>query len=91
MSDPELEEARSSQRKARAYQGAFEAVFAILIAAGIGYWVDGRFDTAPRGLLTGVLIGFASFVLRLVRLGRQLSPDSTGQSGDGDRGGDERR
>jgi F0F1-type ATP synthase assembly protein I len=73
---PDDREQANAQRVARrqglAYQGAAEAVFAILIAAGIGYWADQHFDTAPRYLLIGTAVGFASFVLRLVRLGRQL-------------------
>jgi len=55
-----------------AYQGAFEAVIAILIATGLGYWIDTSFDTTPYGLLIGAAVGFGSFVLRLLRLGRLL-------------------
>ena len=58
--------------RAAAYQGAFEAVFAILIAAVIGDLADDHFGTAPRYLLVGFAIGFTSFVLRLVRMGRRL-------------------
>lgn len=58
-----------------AYQGAFEAVFAFLIAAGIGLWADGHFDTSPRYLIIGTVAGFAAFVLRLFRLGRALQSD----------------
>lgn len=54
------------------YQGAFEAVMAILIAGFAGKLADDYFGTAPRYLLIGFAIGFASFVLRLVRLGRTL-------------------
>ncbi len=67
-----------SEREARvrsagtAYQGAFESVFAILIGAGFGYWADKSFDSAPWGLLVGLALGFGAFVLRLVRLARQL-------------------
>ena len=60
------------RRKGAVYQGGSEAVFAILIAAGIGYWLDSRFDTAPILLLIGLAVGFASFTLRLVRLGREM-------------------
>lgn len=63
---------RTSRSQGRAYQGAFEAVFAVLIAAGFGYLADRHFGTEPRYLMIGVGIGFASFVLRLVRLGRSL-------------------
>ena len=66
------ERERSARRQNAAYQGAFEAVLAILIASGIGYWADQRFDTSPRYLLIGVVVGFASFVLRLLRLGRLI-------------------
>jgi F0F1-type ATP synthase assembly protein I len=39
--------------------------------------LDGRFDTSPILLLLGAAVGFAAFVLRLVRLGRQLQrPDN---------------
>ena len=78
MTDPrdEEERPRSSERPQRrqgaAYQGAVEAVFAILIAAFLGHLADEHFGTAPRYLLIGFVIGFASFVLRLVRLGRHL-------------------
>ncbi len=58
--------------QARSYQGAIEAVFAVLIGAGIGYWVDRRLGSTPWGLLIGLAIGFAAMVLRLLRLGREL-------------------
>ena len=61
-----------TRSKGAVYQGGSEAVFAILIAAGIGYWIDSHFDTAPIGLLIGVAIGFASFTLRMIQLGRQV-------------------
>jgi len=75
MTDPRGEEERSKRprsRQAAAYQGAFEAVFAILIAAILGDLADDHFGTAPRYLLVGFAIGFGSFVLRLVKLGRSL-------------------
>ncbi len=65
-----------------AYQAVFEAVGSILLAFGIGFWVDRRFETAPVGLLIGAVIGFGAFVLRLMRLGKELHPvDETQQSG----------
>jgi F0F1-type ATP synthase assembly protein I len=72
VTDRQAEDGQTIRRQGAAYQGAFEAVFAILIAAGIGYWADERFGTSPRWLLVGVAVGFASFVLRLVKLGRTL-------------------
>jgi len=57
-----------------AYQAGFEAVGSILLACGIGFWVDRRFETAPVGVLVGAVIGFGAFVLRLMRLGKELHP-----------------
>lgn len=62
----------ATQQKGAAYQGAVEAVFAILIAAGLGYWADWHFGSTPLYLVIGVVLGFAAFVLRLVRLGEQM-------------------
>ncbi|MBW2271403.1 MAG: AtpZ/AtpI family protein [Deltaproteobacteria bacterium] len=71
--EPELErQRRRASRQGLAYQGAFEAVVAILIVSGIGLWIDGRYETSPWGLLIGTAIGFASFVIRLLRLGKRL-------------------
>lgn len=64
-----------------AYQGAFEAVGSVLIACLFGYWVDSRWDTRPFGLLIGVVLGFAAMVLRLLRLGKELHPDSAETEG----------
>jgi len=61
-----------------AYQGAFEAIGSVLIAGAFGYWVDYRWDTQPIGLLVGTAVGFAAMVLRLVRLGKEIHPDSEG-------------
>ena len=61
-----------------AYQGAFEAIGSVLIACAFGYWVDSQWDTRPFGLLIGVAIGFAAMVLRLLRLGKELHPESQG-------------
>jgi F0F1-type ATP synthase assembly protein I len=52
----------------RAYQGAIEAIFAIVIATLVGYWVDTRFGTSPRWLIVGAIVGFGAFVLRLTRM-----------------------
>ena len=64
-----------------AYQGAFEAVFAVLVGAGAGYWIDRRFGTTPYGVIVGVVIGFAAMVLRLLRMGRDLPPGPDGVGG----------
>lgn len=57
-----------SQRGARAYAGAFEAVLSILVGAGLGWWGDSELGTGPWLLLVGLGFGFATFVVRLSRL-----------------------
>jgi len=79
--DEKKSRAGQDRRQGAVYQGAFEAVIALLIAAGLGYWLDGYFDTTPWLLLIGTAIGFASFSVRLIRLGRWMrdgNPDETG-------------
>ena len=83
MKDPEHakeSQAGQNRRPGAVYQGAFEAVIALLIAIGFGYWLDGYFDTAPWLLLVGAAIGFASFTVRLMRLGRWMKGESSGDS-----------
>ena len=65
----------SSRAGSDAYQGALEAVGAVLIACGFGYWFDRSWDTRPWGLIVGIGIGFAAMVLRLLRLGQELNFD----------------
>lgn len=56
------------RREAKAYQGAMEAVFSVPVAIGLGYWADSRFGTEPIGMLVGAVLGFATFVLRLMKM-----------------------
>jgi F0F1-type ATP synthase assembly protein I len=72
------------RRQGAVYQGAFEAVIALLIAVVFGYWLDGYFDTAPWLLLIGTAIGFASFTVRLIRLGRWMKGGDSGGSAEKD-------
>jgi F0F1-type ATP synthase assembly protein I len=53
---------------ASAYQGAIEAVTAMVFCALAGWWIDGRLDSGPIGLFLGMGIGFAAFLLRLLRI-----------------------
>jgi F0F1-type ATP synthase assembly protein I len=75
-SDQQSEERR---RGIAAYQGALEAVLAIVISAGTGYWADQRFGTAPRWLILGTCLGFAAFVLRLFRM-RKLFEEASSEN-----------
>lgn len=64
---------------ASAYQGAIEAVVAMVVCALAGWWIDGRLGSEPIGLFVGMGIGFTAFLLRLLRiqaptLGRAVPP-----------------
>lgn len=75
-----------SRSAAKAYQGTVEAVVALLIAMGLGYWADQKLGTAPRWLLVGVVLGFAAFVLRLWRMRRLFEQSDAGSDGSTRRG-----
>lgn len=79
-SDPSDRPDRPDRRQGAVYQGAFEAVIALLAMAGLGYWLDGYFGTAPALLLVGTALGFASFSVRLIRLGRWMKDSSSAES-----------
>ena len=64
---------KPGMRMGRAYQAAFEATIAVVVAGAVGGWADQRFGTAPMLLIAGVLLGFGTFVLRLVRLMNELA------------------
>lgn len=55
---------------AKAYQRAMEAILAIPVAGGLGYWADVELETGPTGLVIGLGLGFITFVLQLVRMRR---------------------
>ncbi len=70
-----------------------ESVFAIIIAAGAGYWLDSRFETSPRWLVVGAIVGFAAFVLRLARMAKLIEDpaEKTGQSNGEPESGESKR
>jgi len=62
--------AAATSGQGAAYEGAMEAVFSILVGVGLGYWADSYFETGPRYLVVGAVVGFAAFVLRLSRMSK---------------------
>jgi F0F1-type ATP synthase assembly protein I len=69
---------------AKAYQAALEAVFAIPVAGGLGYWADTRFGTSPILLLVGLVLGFATFVVRIARMRGLVEDTSEGNESERD-------
>jgi F0F1-type ATP synthase assembly protein I len=77
-------EGPTGRQQSKAYEGAFEAVFAVIIGAGLGYWADTQWDSSPWALIIGVVLGFAAMVLRLLKLGDELGmSDKIGSDGYG--------
>ena len=68
-----------------AYQGAMEAVLAVVVATGIGYWADSHYGTEPLWLIVGAVVGFASMVVRLLRMAKLIEDPSFGGRGKPDR------
>lgn len=73
----------AQQGMASAYQGAVEAVLAVVISGLGGYWVDRRFGTEPTGFLVGMAIGFAAFGLRMWRMRNLMGTTGTDKDGPG--------
>lgn len=64
-------------RAGKAYQRALEAVLAIPIGIGIGYFADQRLGSSPIGLLLGAALGFAAFVKRLASMRSLVESEAT--------------
>ena len=79
--EPDRDEVR--RRGISAYQGALEAVFAIVIGIGAGFWADQHFGTEPRWMIVGTCLGFGSFVLRLWRMRKLFEDAPPGTKGNG--------
>jgi hypothetical protein len=62
-----------TRRGARAYQGILEAVLCMPAGVVLGYGADRLFGTEPWLLLGGLVLGFAGFLIRVVRLPGQLA------------------
>jgi F0F1-type ATP synthase assembly protein I len=83
MTGPSDDRDALRRRGIAAYQGALEAVLAIVIAMGVGYWADQHFGTEPRWMIVGTIVGFGSFVLRLWRMRKLVdgAPPGGGKNG----------
>jgi len=64
-------------KAAGSYSGAgIELVVAVLVTAGIGHWLDGRYwGGRGWGLMGGALLGFAAGMRNLLRSARKMEKD----------------
>jgi F0F1-type ATP synthase assembly protein I len=53
-----------------------EAVFAIPVAIGIGWFADSWLGSSPVGLFLGCILGFAACVLRLMKMRGMVEEDA---------------
>jgi ATP synthase protein I len=46
----------------------FEFIATVLLLGGLGYWLDGKFDTSPWLILIGGVLGFAIGLYRMLKI-----------------------
>lgn len=49
-----------------------EFVCAVVLFAGLGWWLDKKFETSPWLVLVGCLLGFAVGLYTLIRAGNRM-------------------
>ncbi len=64
-----------------------ELVGVMGVLAGIGYYLDGRFGTAPWGVIVGALVGIVGGLYRMVREASRMVRRDRDHDRDPDRGG----
>lgn len=52
-----------------------EFIAAILLCGGIGWWLDGRWNTSPWLLLVGMALGFAVGMWSMIKMARRSFRD----------------
>jgi ATP synthase protein I len=67
-----------------AYRIFVELLAGILVGAGLGWFLDGIFGTAPLLLVGFLLLGIAAGFVNTVRTARRMSAELDQQSGKGD-------
>lgn len=59
------------------------------IPAGVGWWLDSKWNTAPWLMIVGIVLGFLVVILEIVRIvkeSNEADSRSSGQSGKGQDG-----
>ncbi len=64
----------SSLRKAGPFiHLGWSIAISVVLGAGVGYWLDKRFDTSPWLLIAGSILGIAAGLIELTRASKRLS------------------
>jgi F0F1-type ATP synthase assembly protein I len=67
--------ARQAFRTARYASLGIEVGLSVVVGAGLGWWIDGQFDSGPWGLIGGVILGtvtaFRSLYLTTTRFAEE--------------------
>lgn len=58
---------------ARQYVVVLEFLGILAVGAGVGWWLDERYGWQPWGLLSGLLIGMAAGIYRMIRASASLN------------------
>ena len=55
------------------YMGiGMECALAVIVMAGVGLWIDHRYETQPWGILIGALLGIAGGMYLLIKTALRL-------------------
>ena len=77
QSEPPKEDQKSSL--ALALSVGWELASFTLLGVGLGYWLDGHFQSSPWGTLVGALFGIVIGLYRLIRTFSLPSQGGTGR------------
>ncbi len=74
---PDLPDGRTDRGRAF-YEGArysaagIEMALSVLLGYGAGWWVDGKLDSDPWGMIIGICFGFAAGVRSLMQAAKRI-------------------
>jgi len=63
------------QNMGRALGLGFQVLAGAVLGFLVGSWVDRRFQTAPWGLISGLVVGLAAGMYQLIREGIRINKD----------------
>lgn len=71
---------RSNRRELSLAGMGFDLAASVGVAALIGWWIDGRYDTSPWGVVICSTIGIVGGLLNFVRAGQRAARASQRQA-----------